>query len=103
VNHRVLILTAFIFQSALLGAAAVAQTEHYVASAAQSVGEKKEVIANGNIFRCAGTTCALTSEPRDPGSLRTCRELKRQVGQLTAYGSSVHPYDEAKLSKCNNG
>lgn len=100
-NHKVLILKALMLQSALLAAAAVAQTEHYTASTTQPVGEKKEFIANGNIWRCSGTSCTLTSEPRDPGSLRTCRELRRQVGQLTAYGSSTHAYDGAKLSKCN--
>jgi len=87
----------------LVAGAALAQTEHYTAGTAQPVGEKKEFIANGNIWLCSGTTCVLRSEPRDPGSLRTCRELKRQVGQLTAYGPASHIFDAAKLSKCNEG
>jgi hypothetical protein len=85
----------------LAGAAAVAQAEHFTASIAQPLSEHKELIANGNIFRCSTTTCVLTSEPRDPGSIRTCRELKRQVGPLTAYGSGTHVFDAAKLTKCN--
>lgn len=101
-NHRALILKALVFHSVLLASSvAFAQTEHYAASTAQPIGEQKEFIANGNIWRCSGTTCILTSEPRDPGSMRTCRELKRQVGRLTAYGSATHTYDGVKLAKCN--
>jgi hypothetical protein len=85
----------------LASAAALAQAERYTASIAQPISEKKEFIANANIWRCVGTTCVLTSEPRDPGSMRTCRELKRQVGQLTAFGSATHAFDQAKLAKCN--
>ncbi len=100
-SNRSLILKVLMSQCLLLTTAAFAQVEHYTASTTQSVGEKKEFIANGNIWRCAGTSCTLTSEPRDPGSMRTCRELKRQVGQLTAFGSANHAFDQAKLSKCN--
>jgi hypothetical protein len=93
-NHRVSILRVLISHSVLLAGAAFAQAEHYTASLTQPISEKKEFIANGNVWRCAGTSCMLTSEPRDPGSLRTCRELKRQVGQLTAYGSAAHAFDQ---------
>jgi hypothetical protein len=84
------------------GSAAAAHLDHYSATVAQPLPEAKVIVANGNIFRCAGATCSLTSEPKEPGSLRTCRELKRQVGTLTAYGSASDVYDESKLAKCNS-
>ena len=84
------------------GFAAAAQMERYSATLAQPLsGEKVTVVANGNVWRCTGTTCILASEPKDPGSMRTCHQLKRQVGTLTAFGSTNNPYDETRLSKCN--
>jgi hypothetical protein len=92
-----------IFLSLLLaGSAAAAQIEHYGATTAQPLSEEKVFVANGNIWRCSGTSCVLTSTPKDADSLRTCRELKHQLGTLTAYGSTANPFDATKLSKCNS-
>jgi hypothetical protein len=84
------------------GTAAAGHIEHYSATLAQSLSGEKVIVANGNLFRCSGTTCTLSSAPKEPAAMRTCRELKRQVGTLTAYGSTTEPYDEAKLTKCNS-
>jgi hypothetical protein len=94
-NHLML------FSLLLAGSAAAVQSGHYSATVAQPLSEGKVIVANGNIWRCSGTTCNLESEPKEPGSLRTCRELKRQVGALTAYGSTADSFDASKLSKCN--
>jgi hypothetical protein len=97
-------LTDLMFFSLLVaGTAVAAHTEHYTATEAEPLGAEKVVVANGNIWRCSGTTCVLASQPKVGGSMRTCRELKRQVGALTAYGSADDTYDSAKLSKCNGG
>jgi hypothetical protein len=98
VNHRCLIALSIL----VAGAAAAAQAEHYSAKLAQPLAAEKTFVANGNIWRCAGTDCTLTSIPKDADSVRTCHELKRQAGALTAYGSTATPYDATKIAKCNN-
>jgi hypothetical protein len=83
------------------GTAAVAQTGQYVATLAQPVAAKKEFIANGNIWRCVGSTCVLASEPVDAGSIRSCHALVRQAGALTTYGPKGMPFEADKLAVCN--
>jgi hypothetical protein len=97
VNHKDLMLCSLL----LAGSAAAAQIEHYTVTLAQPLSEEKVIVANGNIWRCLATSCVLTSAPKDADSMRTCRELKHQVGALTAYGSTANPFDATKLSKCN--
>jgi hypothetical protein len=95
-------------KSLLMGAAAliastaaIAQVHPYTATLMQPLAAKKEIIANGNYWYCMGDTCTILSEPRDPISFRSCRELQRQVGDLNAYGTKEHPLDADKLAKCN--
>jgi hypothetical protein len=97
VNHNRLMFVSLL----LAGSAAAAQAGHYSATMAQPLSEAKVIVANGNIWRCSGTTCTLASEPKEIDSIRTCRELKRQTGTLAAYGSSTDAFDATKLSKCN--
>ena len=85
----------------LTSATAIAQADRYTATLAQPLTDKKEFIANGNIWRCSGAICVLTSDPKDAVSLRSCRELKRLVGTLSAYGPATKPLDPDKLSNCN--
>jgi hypothetical protein len=85
-----------------VSSAAVAQTSHFTATLAQPLAEKKELIANGNIWRCEGSTCILISVPEDPGSIRSCHALKRQTGELTAYGPKAKPFEADKLAMCNS-
>jgi hypothetical protein len=61
--------------------AAVAQTSQFTATLAQPLAAKKEFIANGNIWRCDGSTCILVSVPEDPASVRSCNALKRKAGR----------------------
>lgn len=87
--------------AALLATTATAQTTQYTATLAQPLAAEKAIIANGNYWHCSGSTCAITSPPQDPTSLHSCRELRRQVGTLTAYGKKETPFDADKLAKCN--
>jgi hypothetical protein len=80
---------------------ATAQTSLYTATLVQPLSAHKMVVANGNLWRCDGANCALTSDPKEPNSPRSCRELQRQVGALSAYGSKDKPFDGDKLAKCN--
>jgi hypothetical protein len=86
----------------LASAAAVAQSARYVATLAQPLGAKKELVANNNFWRCNESTCVLTSHPEDGDSVHSCHALKREVGALTAYGNKDKPFDADKLAKCNS-
>jgi hypothetical protein len=80
---------------------AVADTGGYTATLAQALTQKKEIIVNGNLFRCNGSTCILVSVPQDADSVHGCRALRREVGTLTAYVAEGKPFDADKLAKCN--
>lgn len=86
----------------LVSVAASAQSGRYTATLVQPLSGKKEFIANGNLWRCEGSSCALVSEPKDPDSIRSCHGLERQAGALSAYGVSDQPFDADKLAKCNS-
>jgi hypothetical protein len=79
--------------------AAVADAR-YTATLAQPVA-KKELVANGNIWRCEGSTCVLASDPQTAASVRSCHALELQAGTLSAYGTKDQPFDPDKLAKCN--
>jgi hypothetical protein len=53
------------------------------------------VVASGAVWACEGDSCQarLTRKP----SARTCMELAREVGQITAYGD----LGEADIARCN--
>jgi hypothetical protein len=85
----------------LVSTGALADTGHYTATLAQPLAAKKNVIVNGNMFRCDGSTCVLVSSPKDAGSVHTCRALQHQVGTLAAYGTEGDEFDAAKLAQCN--
>jgi hypothetical protein len=81
---------------------AVAQTKHYTATLAQPLTAPKSLIANGNAWRCEGSTCVLDSEPKDAPSVRSCHQLRLAVGELTTYGTPDKPLDADTLAKCNS-
>jgi hypothetical protein len=85
----------------LASTAALGASNRYTATLAQPLAQKREFIVNGNAFRCDGSTCILTSAPVDAGSVRTCRDLQREVGPLTAYVAEGKPFDADRLAKCN--
>jgi hypothetical protein len=97
VNNRPLILAAVLLASTT----AFASSAHFVATLAQPLSTKKDIIASGNIWQCEGSTCTLTSHPQDADSMRACHQLQLQVGALTAYGAEGKPFDADKLAKCN--
>jgi hypothetical protein len=80
---------------------ALAQSGSYTATLVQPLDTQKNYVIGDNLWRCAGSTCTLISKPRDASSLRSCRQLQRQVGPLSAYGASEQPFDADRLTKCN--
>ena len=86
----------------LIGEVASADTGANVATLAQPLSAKKEVIIGSMAFQCAGTTCVLVSAPSaDAESVKTCWSLQRQVGAITAYTARGKTFDADKLAKCN--
>jgi hypothetical protein len=99
VKNADVLMAGLIFVSSI--AMAQAPTNRYTATLAQP-SASKQFIANSNIWRCDGTTCVLTSYPSHADSLRSCHELRRQVGVvLTTYGTAEKSFDAETLAKCN--
>jgi len=90
-----------IVASMILASSAIADTGRYSATLAQPLTAKKEIIVNGNMFRCDGSNCILVSHPLDASGVGSCRALQREVGTLTAYVADGKPFDADKLAKCN--
>lgn len=93
--------TIVVISMILAGTTALAGTNRYAATLAQPLAAKKEILTNHNAWLCEGSTCVLASHPDTPDSVRTCRELQRAVGTLTAYGIEGNPFDATKLAACN--
>ncbi len=87
--------------SLLAASVAVAQKAHFGATLAQPVEGTKDVVANGNLWRCFGANCTLVSEPKNANAIASCRILRKKVGTLSAYGDAVNAFDADKLNKCN--
>jgi hypothetical protein len=86
----------------LTSTVAVAQKAHYTATLIQPLTGTKEIVANDNLWYCAGSTCTLVSEPKNPNSVGACHALKQKIGALSAYGPPDVAFDADKLAKCNS-
>ena len=96
-KYQSLAMACLIFAST----AAIAQSGRYTATLVQPLAARKDVIANGNLWRCEGSTCTLTSVPQEPFSVRSCLLLQRQTGELSAYGVKDKAFDAERLAQCN--
>ncbi len=94
--------TLIIATMVLAGAASFADAGRYTAALLQPLPAKKEVVAEGNLWHCESSSCVLASEPTNPNSLGTCRQLRRAVGPLASYGLEGKQFDSDKLAKCNS-
>jgi len=74
----------------------------YSATLAQPLPAKKEFVINENIWRCVGSTCVIISHPENAASVRACRALQHQAGELTAYTAAGKPYDAGQIAACNS-
>ena len=96
---RTLVLAAA--STVLSGSIAIGQTSRVSATLAEPLPTNKELVANSNAWRCQGSSCLLVSTPNDPFSVRSCHELARLTGTITAYGTESRQLDADKLAKCN--
>jgi hypothetical protein len=61
----------------------------------------RKPVAGGAVFRCLGDTCVAATPIEATVSVRACRELKRDVGPVSAYGSQSKQLDAEQLAACN--
>ena len=92
-----------LFAVALFGASltgvAYARDQVITARLAQPVAERTQVISENTLWRCEGDTCQAVS--RRAASVRTCRQLVREVGPLTAFGPESASLTSEELARCN--
>ena len=63
------------------------------------IGKQERVIADRLLFNCIGDQCAAVL--RSKISVRTCRELAKEVGPITAFGSANQSLNDEELGRCN--
>ena len=102
-GQRLLILGRVLLTASplILSGTAGAAGESVVATLAQPLDVKREIIIEGNLFRCESSSCGLISHSSAAETLATCRSLQRKVGTLTGYVVEGKPFDPDKLAKCN--
>jgi len=76
--------------------------QRYTATLAKPLASDTDVIAEGNIFQCKGTTCNLVSAPVDAGSVYTCRKLAREAERSRPMATEPTTSTQPKLAKCNS-
>jgi len=91
--NRSLALIASLFA---LSAAGAAQAAPMTATLATPLTKEARIIAGGAAWRCAESTCVLSSAAT-PDARDACRQIVRQLGAVTAFGT----FDAARLEKCN--
>lgn len=63
------------------------------------IAAQERVIADRMLFNCVGDQCAAVL--RTKLSVRTCRELAKEVGPITAFGAGAQSLTEEELTRCN--
>jgi len=62
----------------------------------------QKIVAAGAVFTCVKDTCVAPAPTSNTGDTGGCRELVKKVGALTAFGTSLRPFNEEQLAKCNS-
>ncbi len=79
-------------------AAAAPNAPFYTGELAQPARDRV-VVAGGVAWQCNGTTCV--AEKGTSRSMRMCRELQRDVGEIVGFITKGEALAEDKLAKCN--
>ena len=94
-----LVYTSLSFGTLIAPAPAQAQSgAYYIAKLAQPADETRTVAA-GVAWACEGTTCVANKGPSR--TLRICRGLAREFGEITSFTAQGEALAEDKLAKCN--
>jgi hypothetical protein len=62
--------------------------------------EQRRVIAESVVWTCEGTTCTAQLDRKRP-TVRICRQIVRQVGEVTALRNSNTELSAEELAQCN--
>ena len=62
---------------------------------------KQDFVAGSVIWSCNSSGCHSTSDPSGADALTSCRELGRQLGQITAFSANGRVFTAENLAACN--
>lgn len=79
-------------------AAAQGDSAFYTAQLAQPA-KKAVSVAGGVVWKCEGTACTGTKGNSRP--VRVCRELNRELGDVTAFSTKGEVLADEDLARCN--
>ncbi len=85
--------------STLIAFPALASTP-FTASLKTPKTEKERVTAYDVVWICEADTCE-ASLNRSTATVRVCKKVAKEVGELTAFGSEDDKLDADELAKCN--
>ena len=91
------ILIASAFGAVVLPAAAGTS---FTAKLANSFDSNDTVVAAKAVWSCEGDTCVAELNRRT-ATVRTCKDVASEVGELVAFGTEKDGLSEADLEKCN--
>jgi curli biogenesis system outer membrane secretion channel CsgG len=90
-----------VFVAAIAAAASVASVAAadgpLSATLQTPLASSSEPVAGGAVFACKADTCVAESDTSDSDNLTMCRDLAREYGPVTKFGS----FDATMLAKCN--
>ncbi|MEM1106629.1 MAG: hypothetical protein AAGH87_09590 [Pseudomonadota bacterium] len=95
-----MIRTAFIGAAALAFAAPALAGTPFTADLAEPVSERVTFVANSAVWTCEGETCVAELDRRTP-SVRSCKRVAKEIGQLASFASERGALDEDELARCN--
>jgi hypothetical protein len=87
--------------AALLAMASAAVAAEPVLAKLQASSGAQKPVAGGAVFECLGDVCAARAPATDTATLRGCKELARQVGNLNSFGGVTKPLSGDQLANCN--
>jgi hypothetical protein len=90
---------AALVAGALLVAGAAYAGDAGTAKLEAPAAERTKAIADGAVWQCAGSECVTTL--RKAPSVRGCRDLTKEVGVVTAYGTARAQLSAEQLAQCN--
>jgi len=96
-------LTAALLFSGLLAGAAQAAPATVTATLTTPLTAETTYVAAGAVWRCAETTCRVTSTGESPNSVTACRAIAKKFGALTQFGTADDPMKADRLAICNTG
>ncbi len=80
-------------------AAAQGSSASYFHAELAAPAAESRVIAGGVLWRCQGSSCIAPENGKRP--LRVCRDLNREVGELSSFSVNGAALADDRLARCN--